>query len=135
MAIRVQHIVALQISRDTAGKQKLFYPETSEETLVIDGFDGEAHNTISIAASGTEAINLGDVSTVRGLYVEVDRDCNLRLNGSSDNIPLKVAPGVTAGGDRAKVFLEASITEAEIENLDATNPLTGVTVVWGDPTP
>lgn len=135
MPIRVQHIVALQISRDTDGNQKLFYPETSEETLILDGFDGAAPMTLSVAAGATESISFGDVTAVKGLYVEVDRDCNLRVNGSSDNIPLVVPAAVTAGGARAKAFLEATITEAEIENLDGSTALTGVSVVWGDPTP
>lgn len=135
MSIRVKHIVALQISRDTDGDQKLFYPEVSAETVITDGFERMTSTVIAIAAAGTEALNLGDVTTVRGIYIEVDRDCNLRINGSSDDIPLKIPPSVTAGGSRAKVFLEATITAVTIENLDVSNALSGVCVVWGDPTP
>jgi len=43
---------------------------------------------------------------------------------------------VPAGeGSPAKLFLEANISEVQIENISADTALTGVYVFWGDPTP
>lgn len=129
MAIRVDHTVAPQISRDTAQKLKLFFPDLASEAVSTDQFETEAHSVLSLDPSAVESLSFGDVTLKRGLYLEVNQDCYLRLNGSVDNIPVRLAPN----GNKAKVFLEAEITEVQIQNLSTTESLTGVYVVWGDP--
>lgn len=130
MTIRVDHTVAPQISRDSNQKLKLFFPDLSSEAVSIDQFETAANSVLSLAASAVESLTFGDVVDVRGLYLEVNQDCYLRLNGSVDNIPVKLAPNASV----AKVFLEADITEIQIQNLSTTDLLTGVYVLWGDPT-
>lgn len=129
MALRVDHTVAPQISRDTSQNLRLFFPDLTSEAVSHATFDGACSSVLSIAASGTESLSFGDVTDVRGLYIEVDQDCNLRLNGSTDDIPIKLAPN----GSVAKVFLEADINQVTIENLSASALLTGVYCMWGDP--
>lgn len=129
MAIRVDHTVAPQISRDTAQKLRLFFPDLASEAVSSDQFATAANSVLSLDPSAVEVLGFGDVVDVRGFYLEVTQDCYLRVNGSVDNIPVKLAPN----GSKAKVFLEADITEIQIQNLSTTELLTGVYVVWGDP--
>lgn len=131
MPIRVDHTVTPQISRDTAQKQKLFFPDIGEEAVSHATFEKSSNNILSLDASAVESLSFGDVDDVRGLYLEVSGDCYLRINGSTDNIPVKLPPS----GTRAKVFLEADVTAVEVQNLSTTDALTGVYCVWGDPTP
>jgi len=69
------------------------------------------------------------VTLVRGLYLEVDKDAKVRLNGATDAIQLRVADGAAC----AKLFLEGEITEVTVEN-PTEDALSGVYVCWGDPT-
>jgi len=131
MAIRVDHTVTPQISRDSDQKQKLYFPETAQEAVSLDVFERAANSVLEIAASGVESLGFGDVADVRGFYLEVDQDCYVRINGSLDNIPLKL-PSTTG---TAKLFMEADLNAVVIQNLSSTAVLSGVYVVWGDPTP
>lgn len=131
MSIRVDHTVAPQISRDTNQKQKLFFPDLAEELVSHSTFDKASSSVLALVASGVESLSFGDVTDVRGIYLEVDGDCYVRINGSFDNIPLKLAPSAT----RAKLFLEVDLNAIVIQNLSAEDALTGAYAVWGDPTP
>lgn len=130
MTIRVSHTVAVRTSRDTEYKQAMWNPDVTLAEEVLDGFEKQANGNFSIPASSTEAIPFGDVDLVRGMYLETDLECSVRLNGSLDAIELKPAEA----GVPAKLFLEAVINQVTIENPSTTTALTGVFVFWGDPT-
>lgn len=131
MPIRVDHTVAPQISRDTAQKQKLFFPDLANEAVRCDSFQRASNSVLSIATSDTEALSLGDVTDARGLYLEVNVDCYVRINGGIENIPVKLAPSASI----AKLFLEADLNAVEVENLSADTVLQGAYCFWGDPIP
>lgn len=137
MAVRVNHNVLVQISRDTAGKDKAFYPET--KLVTVDGWDKQMTSELAIAGGANENLSFGDIAAVKGIYLEVDRDANVILNSGAEVIALKLPPGATQGGsganDKATLFLNADITAVNVENTDATNALNGVYAAWGDPTP
>lgn len=128
MAIRVKHKVGVNIGLDTGMKDTLLVTDDTLSEVILDGFDHAVSNIISVDALATEALSLGDLTTVRGLYLKVNADCIVRLNGSTDDIQLKVG----GTGQPAKLFLEATITQVEVEAIAA---LTGVYCLWGDPTP
>lgn len=132
MAIRLKHRVFVQASRDIAGKQKLFYQDSDLSEVTADNFERMASGNLSIAALATESVPLGDVDAVKGIYLEVSQQCNVRINGSADDIIMTPPSGVS--GTAAKLFLEAVISQVEIENTNADSALTGVYCVWGDPT-
>ncbi len=135
MAIQVTHKIVLQISLDTAEKRKLFFLEDDQASEVTSvGYDQQASSNLNIATSGTESLGFGDLTDVRGIYLEVSQECNVRINGSPDNIPLKLPAGVTES-PKAKLFLEADINAVVVENLSASAVLIGTYCVWGDPTP
>jgi hypothetical protein len=129
MTIRVDHTVAPQISRDTDQKLRLFFPDLASEAVSIDQFETAASSVLSLAPSAVEALGFGDIVDVRGMYVEVNQDCDMKINGAVDAIPIKLAPNAS----KAKVFLEADITQIQIENKSTTEVLSGVYALWGDP--
>ena len=126
--MRVRNTVQVQISLDADGKRKLFSDDPQLSQTVTDQFATQANSVLSIAPSNTENLSLGDVELVRGLYLEVDQEAKVRLNGSSDFIQMRMAPD----GVKARLFVEAEITAVTVENT-ATEVLSGVYVIFGDP--
>lgn len=125
MAIRLKHILAVQASRDTAGRKKLFYQDTEVEAVTIDTFDHIQSGNLSIPPGDEESLGFGQVNQAKGLFLEVSGDCNLTLNGAATPIPLEVS------GSTAKFFIEATLTSIQIENTSAEDTLTGVYALWG----
>lgn len=131
---RIRHQVYAQVYGDTAYKDGRFTPDPDSELLVATGFQRQVNADFSIAALATESLGLGDVSLVRGIYIKVDADCIVRLNGSLDSITLRTpASGTPAFGP--KLFMEADITQVQVENISGSDILTGVYCMWGDPSP
>lgn len=127
MSIRIRHNVLLQISKDTDGKDKRYYPETKE--VVIDSFEKLSHKNFTVDAVSSETMDLSDIGDVRGLYLEVDADCDVSLNGSLTPLELRKASAAT--GTTAKLFFEGLVTSLEITNAGAS-ALHGELVLWGD---
>lgn len=127
--MRLKHTVLVQITQDTDGKRTLYSDESTAAKIDTERFDGQANSLLAIDSETTEVLSLGDVTDVRGLYLEVDQDAIVYLNDSADGIQLKMPPG----GTKAKLFLEAEITKVEVENTSATAALSGVYVLWGTP--
>ena len=137
MALRVKHKLVVQISGDTAQKKKRFFlEEGTEQETDVASFDRSASGDLSIADTVTESLPFGDVTAARGLYLEVDKPCNVKINGSATSIPVILAPAPSGGGTAAptaKLFLEATLTAVTIENTDGSGAvLTGSFVLWGD---
>lgn len=130
MAIRVSHTVVVRTSRDTDFKKAMWNPDVALSEVVIDTFEKQANGNLSVAAASTELLSLGDVTAVKGMYLETETECLVRLNGSLDSIAMKPS----ASGTPAKLFLEADINQVEVENPSADTELKGVYVFWGDPT-
>lgn len=130
--MRIKHTIRLQIARDQEMRRLLYSDDAQLSEKVIDGYEKHVQGHIAIAAAATESLCLGDITAVKGLYLELDQNAYVRLNGSLDNIVVAKPP--SASEDTGKLFLEADINAVEIENPTA-NPLTGLFVMWGDPTP
>jgi hypothetical protein len=134
MAIRVKHRVWVNVAEDTLMKNKLFSPDAELSEVISDGFEKTTSGRISIAASGNENLNLGDITAVKGLWLKVDGAAKIKINGSSDEIQLRLEPDGVAGTDFAKFFIEADISSLNVAN-DSAVVMNGVWCVWGDPTP
>ena len=128
--MRLKTTVQVQMTQDDAGKRKLYSDDATAAASDTTGYQRGANSLISIDPETTEAMAFGDVSLVRGMYLEVDQDALVRLNGSGDALQMRVASGV----GKAKLFLETEVTEVTIENVSTDTALTGVFVCWGDPT-
>lgn len=127
--MRLKHQVRVQAALDTGMKRALFSDDATLSQVSTDSFTKEANSVLAIPASATEALSFGDVTLVKGLYLEVDQDAKVRLNGGTEVIQLRKAAGVA----KAKFFIEADLTAVTVENPVADAALTGVYVVWGDP--
>lgn len=132
MAIRMTHNLLVRFSNDTAGKQKLVWPDSNEVTS--DGFDQQVTSNLQVAASASQALTFGDVAAVKGIYIEVNQDCLLTINGGSA-IQLRRHPGANLTTDMARFFIEADITSIQIDNSANSSTLVGQYTAWGDPTP
>lgn len=126
--MRVRHTVQVEIARDSDMKRKLFSDDAQLSKVVIDTFQRQANSGLSIDVSSVESLSFGDVTLVKGLYLETSGDCLVRINGSLDPIPMKKSNGV------AKLFVEADISAVTVENESTEDTLTGIYCVWGDPT-
>jgi hypothetical protein len=109
----------------------MWYPDVPLSEVVIDGYEKQTNGNFSIPVTSTESLPFGDIELVRGMYLETDIACKIRLNGSLDAISMSPAEA----GTPAKLFLEGEINQVDVENEDASTILTGVYVFWGDPTP
>ena len=134
MALRLKHKVVVQLSRDTDQKQKgvVFLDDDSVQEVDTSSYERSAGGDVSIAAAASEALALGDVQVVRGLYLEVSSQCSVTLNGG--NVPLVVQPDTGTSGKSGKLFLNATITSVSVENTSGAT-MTAFYAVWGDPTP
>ncbi len=133
MAIRVKHRVWVQLSEDTVAKNKLFSQDPELSEVISDGFDKQASGIISVAISGNENLNLGDITSVKGIWFKADGEVKLKINGSSDEIQLRLEPGA-GDGDFAKFFIEADISAVNVVN-DTAAIVNCVYCAYGDPTP
>lgn len=131
MAIRVRHTVVVRTARDTDFNQAMWDPDVSLSEVVLDGFEKQTNGNFAIAVSSSESLPLDSLDAVKGLYLETDAACKVRLNGGSESIDLVPAES----GQPAKLFLEANITAVVVENESTSSVLNGVFVAWGDPTP
>lgn len=127
--MRLKHTVQVQLSQDTEQKRKLYSDDATSAQTDTSGYTQQANSLLSIDPAGLENLSFGDVTLVRGLYLEVNRDALVRLNGSADPLQLRIAASAT----KAKLFVEAEITQVTVEN-PSSEVLSGVYVVWGDPT-
>ena len=134
MAIRIKHRVWLQAFEDAAEKNKLFAPDPELSEVIATGFDKQASGNITVADVSNKNIDLSDVTAVKGIWLKLDGEATLKINGSTDSIQLRLRPGSTAGTDFAKFFIEADISSVNIANATGA-AINGVFCAWGDPTP
>lgn len=126
--MRLKTKVLVQAGQDSTFKKKLVYIEEQGAEQITDGYQRASASQFSIDPASIEAMSFGDVTVVKGIYIEATADVLVRLNGSLDSIQLRKASDV----DAAKLFLEGDITGVEIENTDPDNPVTGIYACWGD---
>lgn len=128
--MRIKHNVNVFVSDDAAGEQVLFgQTDTTQVLQTIDNMQRVCSGKFSIAASGTENLPLGDVGTVRGIWIRADLDFDAVFNGGSDTISFDAA----SASHKATCFMEATLTQVAITNPSSTAALTGSFCVWGDP--
>lgn len=137
MPLRLKHKIVVQVTADTAQKQKRFFLDDDPvQETDVSSFAHQANSELSIDDTVTEALSFGDVQDARGIYIETDKPCDVFINGSATPIPMILAPasGSSSGAAKAKLFLEATITQVSITNTVGDNSvLTGVYELWGDP--
>ena len=129
--MRIKLLCNPKIYDDTDEKHALFVLDSDLIESVIDGMLRQASGRVNIALSATENLPLGDVATVRGVYIRAAGDFNVILNGGTDI--LQVRRPDTATGRNAHFLFEGIITQVNITNASATAALDGLYCVWGEP--
>lgn len=137
MTIRVVHELKLHVSQDQAQKNSLFERHEDLSKVTIDSFLRHNSGNPTVLNATAKVLSLGDVGAVKGVYIEADADCDVRLNGSADPIQLRRAP---VGGTQTvitptvKLFLESDITAIEVTASQGSDVNLSY-VVWGDVAP
>jgi hypothetical protein len=126
--MRIKHKINVQVFDDADGKNKLFAPDDALAEVILDGFTRYTSGRFSVAPETTESLAMGDLTTIRGFWIQADNDCNLTINGG-DPIALKVGK---AGGT-AKAAIECTVTSLSVEAPDEGVTVTGIYLVYGEP--
>lgn len=79
-----------------------------------------------VAPAATQALSLGSVAAVAGVWLEATAAITLTLNGT----PLSLLP--PAAGAVARFFMEGTVTSLSVTNSGSANAKVTY-AVWGDP--
>lgn len=125
MSVRTRYKISLVAALDEDENQCQFSRPDSTLSEVSETFDVDSSGTLELAAAEADtALPMGDVAGGRLLYIEVNGDVTVKLDGLSDGHKL----GAPATGTKAKLLLRSEFTAAPtLTNNDATNP---VEVAW-----
>lgn len=127
--MRIKHKVNVQIASDADMYNLLFAPDDTRSEVVIDAFARMASGLVKVAATTNEDLPLGDVTAIKGIFLKVDQECEVKLNGGTEIIQLRKP--TTSSTVYARLFLEADISQVNI-NVPGADDLEGVYCVWGD---
>lgn len=127
--MRIKHKANVRISDDADMKDMLFGLDDTLAEVVIDAFTKQSSGKISVLAGETESVALGDITAVRGAFLKLSGDCQLKINGAATAIQLRKP--TTATGTYCKFFIEAEITSLQIIAPVGAD-VSGIFCVWGD---
>lgn len=129
MTLRMQHKVWLHLARDTDMKDTA--QGGSDETVRAvqsDIFDRHSGGSFDVADGANEDLSLGDITSVKGVWLQTTAEVQIKINGSTT--PFRLRKPNTAATAVAKFFMEADITAVNVIN-DTGAAITGDYVVWG----
>jgi hypothetical protein len=126
--MRIKHTVLVKIGDDPEMKDLLFGPDETLAQVVTDKYTKETSGKVSVVGGETETIDFGDITAVKGVYLKVNAECGIKINGGSA-IQLRKSLDTTAG--LAKFFIEADISSLQIVAA-ADTPVSGIFCAWGD---
>lgn len=126
----IESTVRTDVYNDSNKNDCLFKIADSTARQTVTNQTLHTSGTLSIAASATDAIGLGEVTDGRLLQIEADGDFSLVINGFAD--PIVCRRLMTTG--RAVFHATCTVTSISITNLSASTVLTGRYLVVGNPT-
>jgi hypothetical protein len=126
--MRIKDKVNIRIAKEAEFKNILFGPDDALAERVVDSWARYASGNLSIDAGETESLSFGDVTTVKGMYLEVTGECQLVINGAD---PIQLRKSGTDAALIAKVFIEADISSVTL-TAPLTVAVTGIYCFWGD---
>lgn len=122
--MRVRYKVAISASLDDDEKQCHFSRPDSTLSEVIETHDLVSSGVLELAAAEADVpLPLGDVVGGRVLYVEVNGDTTIKLDGQATGHKL----GAPTTGTKAKLLLRSEFTSAP---LITNNGASAVTVAY-----
>ena len=126
--MRIKHKVRVQIADDANMKNLLFSKDDDLSEKTVDGYVRQVSGKFTVPMNTNEDLSLGDITAVKGLYIEADQDIQIKLNGSSDAIQLRKAPDTSS---TTQFFIEADISQVNVI-APVTVDANGTYCFWGD---
>ena len=127
--MRIKDKIWVNIAKDADMEFGQFTPSETKVSRQIDAYTQQFNGDFSIDQTTNEDLDLGDITAVKGLWLEVSADCLLTLNGAATPIQLRRAG--TGTTDVARVYIQADITQINI-TAPADAGITGTYAIWGD---
>ena len=121
--MRIKQTVNVRAAEDTAMEQTIFGKADGFATITHDDYDQVSGGTINIDASSNEDVPLRDVDTIAGVFISVDQNCTITLNGGAEAINI-----VKPASGNAQFFMNGPVTQI---NIATTTALTGLFCIWG----
>lgn len=131
MSLRQKHKVWVNTSRNTDMTDLVYGPSEADRLVQNDVFDQWGGGSIDIPDTSNEDLDLVDVTNVKGIYLEVDGDVTVTINGATPALQLKKY--TTTAGVVCKLFVEAVITSFNIANATGS-AVNGHYHIWGSST-
>jgi len=127
--MRIKHTLLLSIADDADMKDPLFGPiDDTLATVQIDGYTNQISGKFKVLATITKTLSFGDIAAVKGIYLEADQDCSIKIN---EGAAIALKRGNSATGSLAKFFIEAALTKIEV--IAGSADTHGTYCAWGDP--
>lgn len=124
MTVYVKSKIAITASIDEDRNQCQFSRPDSALSEVSEEFEVSSSGTLELAGSEVDhELKLGDVATGKLLYVEVDGDVTIKLDGEATGHKI----GAPSTGTKAKLILRSEFTAAP---LITNNGTTAVNVAY-----
>ncbi len=129
-----KHELVIDVANDSGGKLKEFERPRDGSRVNLNGIWQKIHGGLfTVPINTTESLGLGDVpSPAKAVYIEVDNDCDITLNGLASPVQVRRVTGQDSLP--SKLFMEVDIASIQVKAL-GTKPVNGTYRVWGDETP
>jgi hypothetical protein len=132
--MRIKHKVNVRIAEDADMNNLHFGPADTLSEVTIDAFVRTTSAKAVVAANTSEDLALGDISSIKGIYLFSDQPVVLKLNGGTEELQLQVPTtvGATATSPAvAKFFMEGDINQVNV-TAPADDAANITYAVWGD---
>lgn len=136
MAIRVKSKVNVQIYENSNETNCFFAPSDAAALVTNDSYLRHTTKSIQVADGATEAVGLGDIASVGGIYLKTDQSIVLTINFGAGAVTVPVTASPTNTGSVpliGKFFIEAPVTALSIQKPSTPTAVAAnvVLAVWG----
>ena len=130
MSLRIRNKHLFKISRDSGELSRHYnnYDDTAAEEL-DDTMEHCSTGEMTIGASSSQDVPLGDVTVVKAFWVEFDGDFELKHGGGTETLACTKGSGTNA---KAWCGGSAETSQVNITN-SGTASIKGTYLIWGDP--
>jgi hypothetical protein len=135
--MEVRPKVNVRVFDDTAAKEVLFGPSDAAAERSLGSYREFSAGKLEKAADATYFdLPLGAVAAVKGFILKSDKDLDVKLNGGSQVIQLRLPlrTGTVAEptpSDFLVLYMDAVITQIQVDA--PTDPALVTFCLWGDP--
>ena len=128
--MRIKHKVNVRIANDADMYDLLIGPDDTRSEVTIDAYTRMTSCKLKVTATENEDVPLGDVDACKGIYLIVDQEVILKLNGGTEEF--QVRKPTTSASVYARFFFEGDINQVNI--TAGSDDALATFCVWGDTT-